>query len=114
MQNVLRKKINLLLVLLVFSSLAWAAAVPWKGKPYGQWDDKDIQRVFTDSPWARKATVTRTWPAVSQEEAQNPQLPGSGKSMSAAQGSNEASASELEVHVYWVSSRLLRHASACR
>ena len=79
MQNVLRKKIKLLLVLLVFSSLAWAAAVPWKGKPYDQWDDKDIQRVFTDSPWARKATVTRTWPAVSQEEAQNPQLPGSGK-----------------------------------
>ncbi|PYT80980.1 MAG: hypothetical protein DMG40_10740 [Acidobacteria bacterium] len=114
MQNVLRKKIKLLLVLLVFSSLAWAAAVPWKGKPYDQWDDKDIQRVFTDSPWARKATVTRTWPAVSQEEAQNPQLPGSGKGMPGAQGSNEASASELEMDVYWASSRVMRAASARR
>ena len=37
---------------------------PWKTKPYQQWNDEDIQKVFTTSPWAQKVTVEGTWKPV--------------------------------------------------
>src|SRR5437762_10045856 len=61
MRNSLSRAFTFLCVLIVFAPLAGASDPPWKGKPYQQWDDKDIERVFTDSPWARTTTVTRTW-----------------------------------------------------
>ena len=35
----------------------WAADV-WVAKPYVDWTAKDIDRIMTDSPWAKKVTVT--------------------------------------------------------
>ena len=35
---------------------AWASE-PWKDKAFADWDAKDVQRVLTDSPWARQFTV---------------------------------------------------------
>ncbi len=43
--------------ILVAASLIWAAGDPWKSKPYQQWDSKDIQKIFNDSPWSRVLQV---------------------------------------------------------
>lgn len=112
MRNVLQGNTRLFLTLLVFSSLAWAADVPWKGKPYEQWEDKDIQKVFTDSPWARTATITRSWVPLGKDQPKGPvagqqRLPGD------LSRSNDSSAGgELSYHVFWASSRVMRAASA--
>jgi hypothetical protein len=46
----------------VMASLgAWAADV-WSSKPYTDWSEKDIQKILTDSPWARPVTVTLDYP----------------------------------------------------
>jgi|SRR5579871_1417748 len=34
----------------------WAAEV-WQTKPYTDWTDKDIQKIMSDSPWAKKLSV---------------------------------------------------------
>ena len=33
------------------------AADSWRKKPYTAWDDKDIQKILNDSPWAREVNV---------------------------------------------------------
>ena len=33
------------------------AAEPWKNKDYTQWSDDEINKVLTDSPWAKEMTV---------------------------------------------------------
>jgi hypothetical protein len=45
---------------LVLAALAFASD-PWKSKPYQQWDDKDVQKVLSDSPWSRQIQVDATW-----------------------------------------------------
>src|SRR5437016_10370911 len=81
MRSALQHNVKFLLTLLVFSSLAWAADVPWKGKPYDQWDDKDVQKVFTDSPWARTATLTRTWVPLTGKDSPNAPMDGSDRTI---------------------------------
>jgi hypothetical protein len=39
-----------------FGLTLWAADV-WIAKPYTEWSEKDIQRIMTDSPWARGVSV---------------------------------------------------------
>lgn len=116
MKPALQNNIKFLLTLLVFSSLAWAADVPWKGKSYDQWDDKDIQKVFTDSPWARTATITRTWVPLKTNDLPNPQLSGRDRSLPGdlAHSSENSVGGELNFYVYWGSSRVMRAASARR
>jgi hypothetical protein len=48
-----RKAILSAAAILVAASLIWAAGDPWKSKPYQQWDSKDIQKIFNDSPWSK-------------------------------------------------------------
>lgn len=44
----------------VATLLAWAGD-PWKEKPYTEWNEKDVQKVLNDSPWARTVRVTMSW-----------------------------------------------------
>jgi len=109
----LRNAIKFFLILLIFASLALASDPPWKGKPYQQWDDKDIQRVLTDSPWARKSTMTRTWTAPTQKEVPNtPEVSGPGRGMPSSGSANDNAGSDLTFDIYWASSRVMRAASA--
>ena len=39
----------------------WASGDPWKDKPYQQWDAKDLQKIFQDSPWAHIVRVDAPW-----------------------------------------------------
>jgi hypothetical protein len=54
------KRILGLLSCLAFVALAYAGDV-WKDKPYKQWEEKDVRKILTDSPWAKTATVEARW-----------------------------------------------------
>lgn len=106
------RKAATLFGLFIVASLALASDPPWKGKPYQQWDDKDIQKVFTDSPWARKGTITRTWTGATQKDLPNTQLGGPSRGMPNAQGPSDNSVgSEVTFEVFWTSSRVIRAAT---
>jgi hypothetical protein len=105
-------------VLLVFAAVqivcVSASDAPWLGKPIQQWDRKDLERIFTDSPWARAATVTRTWLPISEKDVHDKPLSGSGRKLpSEVERANEGTyGGDLNVNVYWASSRVMRAASA--
>ena len=116
MRSVPNKTAASFITFLLVTSLALAADPPWKGKPYQQWDDKDIQRIFTDSPWTRTTTVNRSWRPVSEKDDIVPNAPLSGAVRAAPTDSahqTEASVGgELNVNILWASSRVMRAASA--
>jgi len=111
------------LAALTFAALAWASDPPWKGKPYDQWTDKDLEKIFTDSPWSRIGMVTRSWNAPSGQagaaggsQSNNPMSPGRPGGPGGAAASQDGGAGgvgdELRINVYWASSRVMRAASA--
>src|SRR5215831_9300543 len=114
-----------ILAVLVAASICFAADVPWKSKPYDQWTDKDLQKIFSDSPWARMSTITRTWSSASGSAAapgigNDPRRAGgAGPSPNArggpqGGGSNAPETDDLSFFVHWASSRVMRAASARR
>jgi hypothetical protein len=56
----MRKAIIAGFAVLAIAALAVASDV-WKNKPYQQWDQKDVQKVMSDSPWAKMVQVDATW-----------------------------------------------------
>ncbi len=101
-------------VVMLFRAAVWAGSEPWKGKPYQQWDDKDIERVFLDSPWSRTTTITRTWLPISSKDLPDKIISGSGRPVpTELERSGETSVGgELKFYVFWASSRVIRAASA--
>jgi hypothetical protein len=125
--KIFSKQLALLLALLLEVTLVWAGDKPWKTKPYQQWDEKEIQSILTDSPWVRVTPIQRTWLPVSEKEvAPDPQISGGVRQMSAGGGqagqtgggattpvrAGEGSWRELNVFIYWQSSRVMRAATA--
>jgi len=119
------KRPLLLLVLFLGVTLVWAGDKPWKSKPYQQWDAKEVQGILTDSPWVRVTTIQRTWLPVSEKEvAGEPQISGGVRQMPPAGGgqaggnaaaqvrAGEGSSRELNVFIFWQSSRVMRAAAA--
>jgi hypothetical protein len=122
--------LSLLAGAFLLASLAGAGSGdPWKSKPYQQWDDKDIAKVFVGSPWSRSVTVEETWEPLSAAEkaaAAGTSTPGAvagtqgmsggtGKMATAlpAEHSDARTRGEdLPFTVYWVSSRTFRSALA--
>jgi hypothetical protein len=45
------------LILLASGALFLSAADFWTTKPFTDWSDKDLQKIMTDSPWAKKSSV---------------------------------------------------------
>jgi hypothetical protein len=95
-------------------TLVWASDVPWKGKPYPQWDDADLTRVFSDSPWARSTTISRAWLPLTSKDLPNETLSGRDRGLPATldRAAETSNGGELIVHVFWASSRVVRAASA--
>ncbi|MGB0036756.1 MAG: hypothetical protein WBP79_14895 [Candidatus Acidiferrales bacterium] len=54
---------------LALVAIAWAGGDPWKSKTYQQWDDRDISRVFQESPWVSKGTTGGTWKPLGSDTA---------------------------------------------
>ncbi len=110
----------------VESNLVVVPNRPWMSKPYDAWNDRDIQSIMTESPWVQMTTIGRTWLPVSEKDVPPQQLISggirswpkdapnlSGDSPAVMVRESEASQrGELNVYVYWVSSRVMRAASA--
>jgi hypothetical protein len=108
------KHMSLLVALLASAALLWATNEPWKNKPYQQWTEQEINNIFQDSPWSQTITVTRMWiPLVSKDLPQGP-LAGTGRSMpgSPEQATDVARGGDVRFFISWVSSRVMREASA--
>ncbi|MFZ0581244.1 MAG: hypothetical protein WAN72_14015 [Candidatus Acidiferrales bacterium] len=108
--------------ILVVAMLAWAGGDPWKTKPYQQWTDEDIQKVFTASPWSQKVAVEGTWKPVRGVDSANGSLnAGGGGGAKGMGGSSTVLPAEADVNagtrgpsvpfnVYWMSSETMRAA----
>jgi hypothetical protein len=117
--QVLSKHLGLFLFMLLGTSLVGAGDKPWKAKPYQQWDEKDLQAILSDSPWVRVTPIQRSWlPVAEKDVAGDPQIAGGVRQMPAAGTSastaraGEESLRELNVQVFWQSSRVMRAATA--
>lgn len=117
--NALSKHVGLLLTLLLASALLFAADKPWKAKTYQQWDEKDLQAILSDSPWVRVTQVQRSWLPVAEKDIPgDPQIAGGVRQMPApGSTANTTRAGEeperqLNVQVFWQSSRVMRAATA--
>ena len=112
--------------ILLIAVIAWAGGDPWKTKPYQQWNDEDIQKVFTTSPWAVKVTVEGTWKPVQGVNSANGSLNAGGSGGAKGMGgSSTVLPAEADVNagtkgpsvpfaVYWMSSETMRAALARR
>jgi hypothetical protein len=117
--KVFSKQLALLLALPLGATLVWAGDKPWKSKPYQQWDQKEIQTILTDSPWVRVTTIPRSWLPVSEKDvAPDPAINGGVRQMPApgtaenTVRAGESSLRELNVQIFWQSSRVMRAATA--
>jgi hypothetical protein len=128
-ENAMRKAAAGGLAIVVLTLLAWTGTEPWKSKPYQQWNDEDIQKVFTDSPWARKVIVEGTWKPVVGVNGGDSNVAqagnGSGGGSKGAGGGVNALPAEADRNagtvgpsvafaVYWMSSQTMRAALARR
>jgi hypothetical protein len=112
----------LLFVCLCFATLLFAADNPWKSKPYQNWNAKDLQAIMTDSPWVHVDLIRRSWVPAQRDVVPQQIVSGirhtpnaSGAVQTNTEASNrqgEASLDQLNVYIYWYSSRLIRAASA--
>ena len=58
---------RILALIAVLPALAWAADV-WEAKPFEEWTSKDLQKVVTNSPWARQTRALVSGPASAERE----------------------------------------------
>jgi hypothetical protein len=56
---------------MALAAAIWASNDPWKDKPYQQWDAKDLQKIFQDSPWSHLVRVDAPWLGGGGNEASN-------------------------------------------
>jgi hypothetical protein len=113
----LSKLLGLLLVL-VGGTLLWAGDKPWNAKPYQQWNEKELQAILSDSPWVRVTLIRRSWRA-GPERSIAPQKQSGGirqtptaSSTTTAPADNGEDMEQMNVQVYWQSSRVMRAATA--
>ena len=122
----MRKSLITLFAVLIIAALTFAGNEPWKSKPYQQWNDEDIQKIFTDSPWSRKVTVEGTWRPVvgvgGSDGAINAGGSGGSKGVGGGAttlpGETDRDAGtvgpSVPFNVYWMSSQTMRAALARR
>lgn len=134
----MRKAMIGLSTLLAIGLLAWASNDPWKDKPYQQWDQKDVQRILSNSPWSKTVSVEakgqtdqsqvpqsspvpQTSPSASSGSSSGgmgggarPSMGGEGAAPSASGGAGgygaASGAPEVPFAVRWLSSRTMREA----
>ena len=119
----LSKPLGWLLGLLLGATLLWAGDKPWKAKPYQQWNEKELQAILTDSPWVRVTPIQRSWHPGSERDMAplerasqssggvRGQPPAPGPAAAGPVGAGEDT-QEMNVMIYWQSSRVMRAATA--
>ncbi len=116
----LSKQIPLLLAVFLAATLLYAGDKPWKSKPYQEWSEKEIQSILTDSPWVRTTPIQRTWLPVAEKDVPPDQqisggvrsMPNASTTANAPVRSGEDTWRELNVQIFWQSSRVMRAATA--
>jgi hypothetical protein len=116
----LAKPLALLLGLLLGATLLWAGDKPWKAKPYQQWNEKEVESILTDSPWVRVTPIQRSWLPIEEKDVpgQPPmngsvrQMPNASTATTTPERVGEGTWRELNVQIYWQSSRVMRAATA--
>jgi hypothetical protein len=113
-----RKLIFGILAVAVLASLVWAAGDPWKSKPYTQWDEKDVRKILSDSPWSKIVQTPAAWttgdsggstlPSATQEHSPDGGVMGGG--MSAPKPETGPQIPLANFAVRWVSARAVREA----
>ncbi len=119
----MRKTFLIVIGCFALAAAVWASNDPWKDKPYQQWDSKDLQRIFQDSPWAHVVRVDAPWSSGGVDDSAVPSgsggAGGAGRSMggtSAGGGGNAGSdmggggGGTASFLVRWISSRTFREA----
>jgi hypothetical protein len=121
------KPLGLFLTLLLGATLLYAGDKPWKSKPYQEWSEKELQSILTDSPWVRVTPIERTWLPVSEKDvAPGPEIAGGARKMPAGGSqpgttggpaetpvrAGEGTWRQLNVQIFWQSSRVMRAATA--
>lgn len=118
----MRKLILGSLAVFIIASIAWAAGDPWKSKPYAQWDEKDIRKILSDSPWSKAIQVPAAWltggdsggapdpnlPNATQEHSPDGGVMGQGTGASKGPAAPQIPQATFVVH--WGSSRTIREA----
>ena len=102
------KKANrawLLIPALMLVGLPLGAAAQWEKKAATEWNDKDAQRVLSDSPWARTQVFTSPVTLFRSPVTEGPQRPGS-------TATGVANATHINFHVRFFSARPIRQALA--
>ncbi|MGB0036755.1 MAG: hypothetical protein WBP79_14890 [Candidatus Acidiferrales bacterium] len=110
-----------LVAVLIAVVCAWAGGDPWKSKPFQQWDEKDVNRILTDSPWAKIVRVAAPWKGskVQADDAddsggmksggRDPVAPGAVGAGIADQGGPQVAQAAFLIR--WISSRTVREAA---
>ena len=118
--NTLSKPLALLLGLLLGTTMLWAGDKPWKAKPYQQWNEQEVESILTDSPWVRITPIQRSWRPGPERDIAAPerssggvrgQTPAASPAPTARVGTGEDT-QEMNVQIYWQSSRVMRAATA--
>jgi hypothetical protein len=116
----LSRALGLVLGLLLVATLLWAGEKAWKAKPYQQWSEKELQAILTDSPWVRVSPIQRSWlPGTERDVAPQQrssvgakgQMPTASPASTGPAGAGEDT-QEMNVQVFWQSSRVMRAATA--
>lgn len=116
----LSKALGLFLAVLLGGTLLWAGDKPWKAKAYQQWEEKEIEAILTDSPWVRVTPIQRSWVpgperGIAPQDRSSGGVKGqapTGSTANAAPVGDGADTQEINVQVYWQSSRVMRAATA--
>jgi hypothetical protein len=125
-KSILPRQALMILSVLLAATLLWAGDTPWNGKPYRNWDAKDIQQIMTHSPWVATTTVRRSWLPSQKDTVVQPvqqEISGGVRSLPSVIGAvrtntgatdreSEESTQQLNVYLCWHSSRVIRAASA--
>src|SRR5271169_3374740 len=74
----MRKTFLVVIGCFALAAAVWASNDPWRDKPYQQWDSKDLQRIFQDSPWAHVVRVDAPWSSGGVDDSAVPTGGGSG------------------------------------
>jgi hypothetical protein len=113
-----------ILVVLGAATLLWSGDKRWNEKRYQEWDAKDIQQIMSHSPWVATTSMRRSWHPFRRNLALVPVQPEMGMPAVGAMGTGPNASrgvtprgsreglQQVEVYVYWLSSRVMRAASA--
>jgi hypothetical protein len=119
------KPFSTAIAFLMAASLVWAGGDPWKSKPYQQWDEKDLRRIFNDSPWAKVVQIPNATATPSGTIPPGPDPGGSGQGSRTMMGGQTSRPSnpadnplpqtaenpQAAFVVRWASSRTIREAA---